>query len=392
MPDFAVLRFAKLSSLQALAGASAHNTRTATSGLAHADNRAPKMGGGFCLLRGQENAVEAWHSRTKAVGLGKVRKDAVRALEAILSASPEWFAQASATERALWVERSMEWASRTFQSENILQATLHDDEETPHIHILAVPLVQKERKKSGRPRKNRKRSSSSSIPSWGLSASDLIGSREQLTALQTAYAEEVADLGLRRGRPRRTTGAHHRSANAYRVEAAEDRFSATIALADAQSNARGEIFFAELEAEEITKEARQNADQLAAAFTLGLDAIEAGELIYRPGDDNCPPGLHRRKIEAPCLPLDRPSFRQWCEAVRPVFSRLVGYARRLSLISSREHHIIQQSNDLAVEGEAVRRVAERQAATEKDTGRAKQDAAILARSRALRAARGVVRG
>jgi len=199
MPDFAVLRIAKIKSLSGLSGASDHNTRSATSGLDHADNHAPQMGGGCRLLMGSERAVEAWQVRAGSVGLRKPRKDAVRALEVVMSVSPEWFSQAIPGERQEWVEKSLSWAVKRFGSENILQATLHDDEETPHIHVLVIPVALKARKKAGRPRKGRESRPRTSAPYWGLSATDWIGSPEKLVEMQTDYAADVADLGIRRG-------------------------------------------------------------------------------------------------------------------------------------------------------------------------------------------------
>ncbi len=394
MSDFAVLRVAKITSLKGLAGATAHNSRTATTGLDHADNHAPLMGGGIQKLAGRDDAVEAWHRRTKAVGLAKPRNDAVRALEAVISASPEWFAQASPEDRTAWRDRSMAWAFRAFGGENILSAHLHDDEGSPHLHVLVVPLAKKERKRAGRPRKGREGSPRASVASWGLSATDLIGSPEKLTALQTAYAAEVADLGIRRGRPRRVTGARHRSAAVYRAEAAEvlnathdDRIEAINEL----SSARGTRMFAEIDANQLTTAARQSAVEAAMAFTTGLDAIDAGELVYRPADDKRPAGLKRLKVEASCLPLDRSAFLKWKEAVRPLISRLVGYARRLSLVTVREQEISLRSEDLDIEAEAIRRVADRQVLNEKTAGvmdgPAHRDVVILSRDRSMRTSR-----
>lgn len=396
--NFAVLRVAKITSLKGLAGAAAHNSRTAPAGLDHANDQAPQMGGGIQRLAGRDDAVEAWHERTRAVGLAKPRKDAVRALEAVVSASPEWFGQATPEDRAAWCDRSMAWAAKTFGSENILSAHRHDDEDMLHIHVLAIPLAQKERKKAGRPRKGREGRPRAAAASWGLSAADLVGSPEKLTALQTAYAAEVADLGIRRGRPRRVTGARHRSAAAYRAEAAEQldaAHEARVEALDELGSAKGARIFAEIDAEQITAAARQSAAEAAAAFTVGLDAIDAGELVYRPADDRKPAGLTRRAVEVPCLPPDQPGFHKWRAAVRPLVSRLVGYARRLSLISTREHEVARRSSDLAVEARAIRGVADRQAAAERvartGDGPANRDAEILTRGRSMRAAREIMR-
>jgi len=394
MSNFAVLRIAKITSLKSLAGIAAHNTRTATSGLDHADNHAPQMGGGIRLLAGRDNAVEAWHERAKAVGLANPRKDAVRALEAVISASPEWFSQASPKDRLAWCNQSLVWAIKTFGRDNLLSAHMHDDEACPHLHVLVIPLAEKTRKKAGRPRKGRKTAPRATVASWGLAAADLIGSPKKLTALQTSYASEVANLGIRRGRPRRVTGARHRSAAAYRAEASE-LFSATqddrIEAMDELSIAKGARMFAEIDAKSITAAAKQSAAETATAFTAGLDAIDGGELVYCPANDRRAAGLERKKVEAPCLPTSRSGFKKWQLALGPLISQIVEYARRLNKVSKREQEVALLSKDLAVEAGAINRVMNRQAEAERaagvTAGPAKHDAEILVRSKSRQVTR-----
>ena len=230
-PALAVLRFAKLRTMGKLAVASQHNTRTADSGLSH--TTPPPDGPGVVLLDGQADAADAWHERAAAVGLGKPRRDAVLAVEMVMSASPSWFAAATPDERADWTRRSMEYARATFGPANILQAVRHDDEETPHIHVLAIPLEQKERARAGRPRKGREGAKRAPVLSWGLNADRILGGPEKLREHQSAYAAEMADLGIRRGRPKRDTKAQHKPAAIYRAEAAQDRAEASKVLAAA---------------------------------------------------------------------------------------------------------------------------------------------------------------
>lgn len=367
MPEFAVLRVAKISSLKGLAGAAAHNSRTASTGLAHADNRSPLMGGGTKLLAGQNDAVGAWHDRTKAVSLPQPRKDAVRALECVLSASPGWFAKAAPDERTAWVETSMAWATKTFGADNILSAHLHDDESNCHLHVLTVPLMRKSRKKAGRPRKGREGRPRASNCAWGLSAADIVGSPEKLASLQTSYAGEVANLGIRRGRPRRTTGAKHKSATAYRSELSDELLQTQktrVEVLNELSSAKGTRMFADIESADIISSAIETAD----AFTTGLDAIDIGELTYNPGGHDRAPYLKRHKVEVPSLPVDQTSLRRWKKIVRPMLSRLLAYAYRLSLVSDREHQVQIRSDDLDVEAHAIQRVADRQSLALRSTG------------------------
>ena len=74
--------------------------------------------------------------------------------------------------------------------------------------------------------------------------------------------------------------------------------------------------------------------------------------------------------------------------MHPLFSRLVGYARRLNLVSTREQEVVQRSDDLGVEADAIQRVLRRQTTEEKASGfrdgPVKRDATILARGRSTR--------
>lgn len=370
--EFVVLRFAKFRTLSALGAASAHNTRTAKAGLAHTIT--PPDGRGVLVLEGQPDAVTAWKDRAAAVGLKKPRRDAVLALEAVMSASPSWFDNATPEERDQWTERSLDYARDIFGADNILQASLHLDETTPHLHILAIPLEQKARAKAGRPRKGRKPAKRPATLSWGLNAKAVIGSPDILRDHQTNYAAALADLGLRRGRPKRATAANHKSAAHYRDEAAEDRAlasldreqaadeleEAALTLQTAHITARKNIKAAE-NREKWAKRAQEKADSRADAFTMGLDAVEQGELVPRPASQS----LDRIKVDKPVLPPEQSSaFGAWTVGVRPYIKALWGYAKRLAGLAERERQLNEREAQLDREAAALKRIAEREAIRE----------------------------
>lgn len=367
--NFAVLRFAKIRTLSALGAVSAHNTRTATSGLAH--TTPPPDGQGVVVLDGQPDAVMAWKDRAAAVGLGKPRRDAVLAIEMVMSASPSWFAEATSDEHDAWTARSLDYARQVFGPDNLLQATLHRDEQTPHLHVIAIPLEQKARAKRGRARKGRENAKRPTVLSWGLNADGIIGSPDQLRDHQTAYAACVADLGIRRGRPKRTTSARHQSAAQYRDEAAEDRAlaaqeraqanealaEASLTLANAHVVSRNAIARATKKERRAEHTVRQ-ADERAQAFTRGLDAVEQGELV--PGTDGR--RFEIRKVETPVLPpYESRAFGSWVSHVRPYVNAILGYARRLAGLAKRQKELDEREAQLAKEAEAIKRAAERAA-------------------------------
>lgn len=107
----------------------------------------------------------------------KRRKDAVLAVEYVMTASPEWFAKAIPEQEQAFFQRSLQWLADKYGANRIVTASIHRDEATPHLSAFVVPLTQDKR----------------------LSAKEFIGSRDKMRADQTSYAGCVAALGLERG-------------------------------------------------------------------------------------------------------------------------------------------------------------------------------------------------
>lgn len=107
----------------------------------------------------------------------KRRKDAVLAVEYVMTASPGWWETASAAQQRQFFDRSIAWLAEKYGADRIVAATVHRDEATPHLSAFVVPLTA-----DGR-----------------LSAKEFIGSKARMTADQTSYAAKVRNLGLERG-------------------------------------------------------------------------------------------------------------------------------------------------------------------------------------------------
>lgn len=107
----------------------------------------------------------------------KRRKDAVLVVEYVMTASPDWWKQASQEQQAEFFARSKKWLSDKYGADRIITATVHRDEKSPHLSAFVVPLTQ-----DGR-----------------LSAKEFIGDRKKMSQDQTTFAAAVADLGLERG-------------------------------------------------------------------------------------------------------------------------------------------------------------------------------------------------
>lgn len=106
-----------------------------------------------------------------------VRKDAVVYCSFIITSDHETMAAMSEGEQKLFFNAAANWIAKRYGSENIVNATVHMDETTPHMHIGIVPV-----------KDNR------------LSAKALFDKKE-LTAIQTEFARDVGSrFGLERGK------------------------------------------------------------------------------------------------------------------------------------------------------------------------------------------------
>ena len=167
---FAVMRADKIRSAGHLANLVRHATRELPP-----DNADPALKHLNRTLAGADTAdgvMGAFRERWPS----KRRKDAVLAVEYMMSASPEWWQQANDQHKTDFVHSSMRWLEAKYGAENIVSVTLHRDEVTPHLSVFVVPL------KDGK-----------------LNASKYIGNRSQMAEDQTTYADSLKHLGIVRG-------------------------------------------------------------------------------------------------------------------------------------------------------------------------------------------------
>lgn len=134
-------------------------------------------------------------------GTRKVRKDAVRLVEGIVTASPEFFEGASAEEVRGFFEDALGFCREEFGESNLVHFTVHMDEETPHAHFGFVPL------KDGK-----------------LSWKGFFPDKAALGAMQDRFYGRVGELyGLSRGEKRLDgqPARRHKSVAEYKAEQLE---------------------------------------------------------------------------------------------------------------------------------------------------------------------------
>ncbi|OFA29253.1 hypothetical protein BAE46_14115 [Glaciecola punicea] len=130
------------------------------------------------------------------------RKNAIVAVELVLTASPAFFSMDTALSFDYskncdehkfndWKKRSVDWVRSEFQ-DKLIAVTLHLDESTPHLHVIFVPLIKKQVHVTLSYKKTEL------VTKVRLSASDLI-KRKWLYDLHDNYNEILHDLGLSRG-------------------------------------------------------------------------------------------------------------------------------------------------------------------------------------------------
>mgnify|MGYP000554288977 CR=1 FL=1 len=183
---YAILRVGKIKSTGALVSAARHNLREMNVPNADADQVSANV-----LLVGSDQARDvaaAWKDRAP----DKVRKNAVHALEYVITASPEAMTEMGAENADTYLRDALAWLQERHGAENILSAVIHNDETTPHLQALVIPMDDRDR----------------------LNARAFVNGRATLATMQTDFAEAVGHAhGLDRGEER--SRATHKNIGEY---------------------------------------------------------------------------------------------------------------------------------------------------------------------------------
>lgn len=194
---FAILRIKKISGAGGtgranLSAAFAHNLRERNTPNADANRLHDNI-----VLKGPSTVAEAmaaWDARAPE----NVRRNAVPAVEFVVTASPEALATMSRTDQDEYFRRALEWIERRHGAENVLSAVVHRDETSPHLQVMVIPLDERGR----------------------LNARELVGGKTTLNRMQTDFAQTVGlPCGLERGREK--SGATHQSIREYYARASQ---------------------------------------------------------------------------------------------------------------------------------------------------------------------------
>lgn len=191
----AILRVKKIASSN-LGSVDAHNRRKMP---------VPNSDGSRSFLslinRSSDSLVDLVKNRLSSVGITKLRKNSPPAVEIMLTASPEYFRKDANGKPDHYFTKEWIHATKDFLIEkygdNLVDAIVHLDELTPHIHAIVVPAVKKERRVQ-RTREDIELNRHRTTNRYGLAARDMF-SKFCLIDLQSEYANAVSHLGLERG-------------------------------------------------------------------------------------------------------------------------------------------------------------------------------------------------
>ncbi len=119
----------------------------------------------------------------------KVRKDSIKFIDTIVTATPEFLAEMSPEQVRRYFQRALEFLEREVGKENIFSAVVHMDERNPHMHLCFVPLIKDNR----------------------LSAKEVMGNRNKLIEWQDRFHDYMAEEfpELERGQAAAVTKRKH---------------------------------------------------------------------------------------------------------------------------------------------------------------------------------------
>lgn len=123
-----------------VSAAGAHNMRL-IDGNPDIDRERTKLNEDF--IRSELAVHERIKNKILDAGITKTRRDAVMAEELIVSASPDFFKDKTPEESKAFLKCAVDWAQEKYK-DNLVSAIVHMDETTPHLHMMIVPLVEKE--------------------------------------------------------------------------------------------------------------------------------------------------------------------------------------------------------------------------------------------------------
>lgn len=185
--QFAILRFAKYKGPE-ISNIEAHNERTKEKYASNPDVDTSRSHLNFHLITPEQKYRAEAERQIKDAGC-RTRSDSVRVVEALVTATPEFFKGKKKDEIKAYFQEALDFIKQNQNPETIISAVVHMDEKTPHMHLCFVPLTADKR----------------------LSAKEIVGNKKKLTQWQDRFWEHMVKKypDLERGESASETGRDH---------------------------------------------------------------------------------------------------------------------------------------------------------------------------------------
>ena len=185
--QYAILRFAKYKGLE-IGHIESHNERTKEKYASNPDIDTARSHLNFHLVT-PERKYRAEAEKQIAEAGCRTRSDSVRVVEALVTASPEFFKGKKKSEVKAYFTEALGFIQKYQSKETIISAVVHMDEKTPHMHLCFVPLTGDKR----------------------LCAKEIVGNRKKLTWWQDEFWKHMVKKypDLERGESAGETGRTH---------------------------------------------------------------------------------------------------------------------------------------------------------------------------------------
>ena len=161
--QYAIMRFAKYKGPE-IGNIEAHNERTKEKYASNPDVDTSRSKYNFHLVK-PPGKYRAESERQIAAAGCRTRKDSIRMIETLFTASPEFFTGRSKQEVQAYFTEAAAFMEKKVGKDNIFSAVVHMDEKTPHLHLCFTPITE-----DGR-----------------LSAKEILGNRAQLSKWQDEF-------------------------------------------------------------------------------------------------------------------------------------------------------------------------------------------------------------
>ena len=186
-PQYAIMRFAKYKGPE-ITNIEAHNERRKERYASNPDIDLSRSKQNFHLIEPPQRYRAEAELQISAAGC-RTRKDSVRVVEVLFTATPEFFKGKKLPEIRQYFEETLHFFVQHQSRETIISAVVHMDEKTAHMHLSFVPLT----------------------PDGRLSAKEIVGNKKKLTWWQDKFWEHMVKKypDLERGESASQTARDH---------------------------------------------------------------------------------------------------------------------------------------------------------------------------------------